>query len=73
MTQNERILARLNAGLLCSFEPLGWFPPIIRVAARVNDLKADGHTITTVPCQHGDGTRHVAYILETAAQRSLFS
>lgn len=72
MTQNERILSRLDQGLMCSWEPFKWEPPIIRVAARINDLKGEGREITSVPCQHGDGQRHVAYILETARQRSLF-
>lgn len=73
MTQTDRILNRLDAGLMCSWEPFKWEPPIIRVAARIQDLKDQGHEITSVPCRHGDGARHVAYILETAAQRSLFA
>lgn len=73
MAQTERILNRLDQGLMCSWEPFTYDPPIIRVAARINDLKHAGHEIVTVPCQHGSGTRHVAYILETATQRSLFT
>lgn len=72
MTQNDRILARLNEGLMCSMEPIDWEPRITRVAARVNDLRDAGHEIESVECRHREGARHVAYLLNGAAQRSLF-
>ena len=72
-TQTDRIRDRLDAGLMCSWEPFKWEPPVIRVAARIQDLKDAGHSISTVPCKHGDGTRHVAYLLDKASQRSLFT
>lgn len=70
-TQNDRILSRLNLGLMCSLEPLDWEPRITRVAARIKDLRGDGHEITTIECSH-NGARHAAYVLELAKQRNLF-
>ena len=61
-TQNDRILAylRLN-NRMCSFEPLRWEPMISRTAARINDLKLEGHAITAHDCRlHvGETPRHV--------------
>lgn len=73
VTQNDRILAylRLN-NRLCSLEPLSWHPMISRTAARIGDLKADGHHISAQDCKLHPGPRHVIYELETADQTSLF-
>lgn len=74
-TQTERILSylRLN-NRMCSFEPLQWEPMIARTAARINDLKLDGHEITAHDCRlhRGETPRHVVYELVTADQRALF-
>ena len=72
MSQKDRILNRLNLGLMCSMEPLDWEPRIYRVAARVLDLRSEGYPITTVECEH-NGASHAAYVLESANQRTLFS
>lgn len=75
MTQNDRILAYLNLNHhLCSLAPLHWEPMITRTAARINDLKLEGHEITAHECQlHAPGTaRHVVYELVTADQGALF-
>lgn len=63
-TQVDRILARLEDGPLCSFEPLRWDPPISRTAARINDLRDDGWIIDTEPCRvHVHTGRAVQYTL----------
>lgn len=57
MSQKERILEYLKqAGSvgMCSTEPIRWSPPILRTAARIADLKADGHHIVTTRCVEGD-------------------
>lgn len=74
MTQNDRILARLRMGKLCSFEPLSWHPLISRTAARINDLKAEGFRITAHDCliHNGSTPHHVVYELVTADQEALF-
>ena len=69
MTQCERILHRLNAGAMCSMEPLDWTPRIYRVAARVKDLRDRGHDIRTRVCAEHDGAAHAVYWL---VQGSLF-
>ncbi len=67
MTQKDRILGylRLN-GKLCSLMPLGWSPMIPRTAARIDDLKSEGHPIVSNPCRmHTEKTSpHVVYSLE---------
>ena len=73
MSQKDRILSRLNLGLMCSMEPLDWQPRIYRVAARVLDLRPEGYDIVTVECEHHGGASHAAYVLESANQRTLFS
>ena len=73
MSQKNRILYRLNLGLMCSMEPLDWQPRIYRVAARVLDLRSEGYDIVTVECEHHGGPSHAAYVLESASPRTLFS
>lgn len=64
MTQKQRILYRLRRGVMCGMEPLDWSPRITRVAARVNDLRLDGHLIATEPCRvHLEGAAHASYRL----------
>ena len=73
MTQNERILARLKSGPLCSLEPLDWEPRITRTAARIQDLRDGGTDIVSAPCVHLYKTAsHVKYELSVADQGSLF-
>ena len=74
MTQNERILARLNAGPLCSLEPLDWEPRITRTAARIQDLRDLGHDIESVACRRHDHktAQHVAYHIVEPDQMELF-
>lgn len=69
MTQTARIRSWLetNDGL-CAMAPIDWSPPIIRVAARINDLREMGYLIkTTHTCpQHrpGGSVHHAYYQLE---------
>jgi hypothetical protein len=73
MSQNARILARLKAGPMCSFEPFDWEPSIRRPAARIQDLKDRGQPIEAIPCVHTPPTAaHVRYMLVTADQLELF-
>jgi len=70
MTQTSRIHAFLesNDGL-CAMAPIDWSPPIIRVAARINDLREMGYVITTQHrCpEHRPGSRanHAYYQLKS--------
>lgn len=57
MSQKERILEYLKqAGGdgMCSTLPVRWSPPILRTAARIADLKSDGHHIIAIRCVEGD-------------------
>lgn len=74
MTQNERILEYLKLNnRLCSLAPISWSPMITRTAARINDLKLQGHEITTHDClMHREAPRHVVYELVAADQGALF-
>lgn len=75
MTQNERILNYLRINnKLCSLAPLQWNPMITRTAARISDLKLEGHQITAHDCHLHDGwfPGHVVYELVTADQGSFF-
>ena len=68
MTQTDRVLAHLEAGkrLTClnAFHDLG----VTQVAARIFELKQDGHTINTktikVTNRYGDEATVVNYFLE---------
>ena len=71
MSQKERLLRRLNAGIMCAMEPLDWSPRIYRVAARIKDLRDDGYQIETGVCEHS-GQTHAVYRLVTADQGALF-
>lgn len=72
-SQKDRILRRLNLGQLCSMEPLDWEPRIYRVAARVKDLRDDGHQIVSDLCgEHGCTENHAVYRLVEQDQGALF-
>jgi hypothetical protein len=73
MTQKDRILAALRLGKRCSMEFLDWEPRITRAAARVEELRRDGHEIATTTCRmHWEGVAaHAAYELETGDQMEL--
>ena len=70
VTQKARILAALTRQELCSIEPNGWHPPILRTAARIGDLKADGWIINRQHCVV-HGSNHVGYQLANPPQVSL--
>lgn len=74
MTQTERILYRLNAGPMCSLEPLDWSPRITRPAARVQDLRDRGTQVISEPCElHPRKTSaHVVYRIPDQSQETLF-
>lgn len=73
MTQKERVLTALRLGKRCSMEFLDWEPRITRVAARVEELRRDGHEITTARCRmHWDTVAaHAAYELVVSDQMDL--
>tara|TARA_R100000541_G_scaffold27024_2_gene36351 strand:- start:278 stop:499 length:222 start_codon:yes stop_codon:yes gene_type:complete len=68
MKQSERVLRHLEEGkrLTClnAFQELG----ITQVAARIYELKKEGHPITTMPMKvknrYGDEANVVNYVLE---------
>jgi len=61
MTQNEHMLKLLKAGPLTAFDAMqhGCF----RLAARVKDLREQGHDIHTELCVTTDGKRFARYTL----------
>lgn len=66
MSQKAVVLYRLKEGPVCSFEFLRPGSGMThRLAARIYDLKRDGHTITTRPCRHEwHRAPAVEYVLE---------
>lgn len=62
-SQRSRILSWLGAGPVCGTTMLRFHIP--RYAARINELRRDGYTIVTRPCQqdHGHTTPQVEYVL----------
>ena len=73
MSQKQRLLARLQSGRMCAMEPLEWSPRIYRVAARIMDLRHDGHTITTfqICTEHADPASHAMYEIVMPGQMEL--
>jgi hypothetical protein len=70
MSQKSKILGMLELGPVCGTRFLSEYMP--RYAARIHDLRSDGHTITTEPCRlHDHSTPQVVYRLETESQMSL--
>lgn len=53
MTQKQTILEVLREGPLCSFTMFTDRRITHRLAARIHDLRRDGHAITTRPCDLG--------------------
>ncbi len=49
MTQQERILYELREGPVCGTTFLNWHIP--RYAARIHELRAKGHQITSERCK----------------------
>lgn len=73
MTQCETILAMLRMGPLCSYTFYKDSNGLThRLAARIVDLKHQGHEITSRPCQlHRHESRAVVYELAGVDQLSL--
>lgn len=71
-SQKQRILDALHLEPRCSLEFLDWTPRITRGAARIQDLKDDGHTIMSDTCRLHDyeTATHVKYTLATSDQLS---
>jgi hypothetical protein len=70
MTQAERILSALRMGPVCGTEFLAWHIP--RYAARIHDLRRQGHQIETKPCRlHDHESAQVVYELAEMDQLSL--
>lgn len=64
VSQDARIHARIKQGGLCAMEPLGWEPPITRVAARIHSLAKKGIVIEALHnCPEHGGARHAYYRL----------
>lgn len=74
MTQTDRLLHALRYKPVCSMELLDWQPRITRGAARILELRAEGHDIATSICKLHDHptARHARYDLVTADQGALF-
>lgn len=61
-SQKQRILAALKLGPVCGTDLLRWHMP--RGAARIGELRKEGHQITTRPCRlHDHETAQVVYEL----------
>lgn len=61
-SQKQRILNLLKLGPVCGTDFLRYNMP--RGAARINELRNEGHIITTRPCQlHEHETHQVVYEL----------
>lgn len=72
-SQQQRILDALRLEARCGTDFLGWDPPIARYSARIGELRAQGHRITTRPCQlHAHESRQFVFELETSDQGSLW-
>jgi len=60
MSQNDLILKHLKRGPLTPLQALKLYG-CFRLAARVYDLKGDGHDIRTRTVVSSDGTRYAQY------------
>ena len=68
MTQTQQILAHLETGQpITPRDALAMFG-CVRLAARIKDLRDQGHQIT----DHRRGSGHSVYRLDSPAQRELF-
>jgi len=66
MNQRERVLGWLMQGPVCGTTLLAEMIP--RYAARISELRRDGHVIGTRRCsnqQHHHQSRQVEYVLDT--------
>lgn len=61
MTQKDRLLAALRLGGVCSFRFYDHPGLTHRIAARVWDLKQDGHVITARACEFHEHDAHAVY------------
>ena len=70
MTQKTRILAALKLGPVCGTQMLGWHIP--RYAARIYELRTEGHDIISRPCTlHAHESPQVVYEMVEKAQLEL--
>jgi hypothetical protein len=69
-SQKQRILGALKLGPVCGTTLLGWSMP--RYAARIYELRAEGHEITSRPCQlHHHESPQIVYELAELDQLRL--
>lgn len=69
MTQKQRVLELLRAGPLCSFA-FFYTPGLThRLGARIYDLRRDGHSIVTRPCDLGHNHEAPAVVYELVMAR----
>jgi hypothetical protein len=72
MSQSSAILLYLQSGhTLTAYDALRLFN-CFRLAARIDDLRRDGHSIETVMVE-GNGKRWAEYRLRRPVQQTLFS
>ena len=65
MSQNSQILSHLKRGRAITPREALILYGVMRLAARVNDLRAKGHQITTTPIHRGDKV-FASYSLEVS-------
>ena len=64
MSQKTEVLDALRGGPVCSFSFYNDITLTHRLAARIYDLRADGHTLTATVCHvHDHDSRAVRYTL----------
>lgn len=70
MSQKQKILDTLKMGPVCGTRFLAAYMP--RYAARIHELRAEGHQIASEPCRmHDHETSQTVYRLETEDQLRL--
>ncbi len=62
MTQNESILSYMSKEPIDAKTAISLFG-CYRLAARINDLRNDGHLIETITVHTGKGKRYARYVL----------
>lgn len=73
-TQRDRVLSALENGPVCAMVWVRTQPPILRYAARINELRDEGMKIATEPCDrpgHVHDARIVQYRLLHPGQLEL--
>lgn len=69
MTQKDRILGMLKLGPVCGTRFLELYMP--RYAARIHELRVEGHPIVSEPCRsHDHKSSQIRYRLESSDQLS---